>query len=282
MAKAPAKKKSPAPAANAEFRMSEDGSPLRDVNFDSLPEVEATAARTALEKYLARSQPIAVEVSRDRIVKPEGMDKRAAQWLRLLDRFGTASGDFMAQHMGILRAMSMGRAAEDDVNSVSLNSLVALIGAIGPENELEGALAVQMASCHKLASECLSRASTTPSTDHMQMYANLAIKLQRTFTGQIDAFARLRGGVNQSVRVEHVHVHDGGQAIVGNVAHPGGGGGRGDRKKRGQSDATEEFSRQPALRSPDPQGNGVPVAGGGGEAAMPNARRDKSRRAAGE
>ena len=269
----------PAPAAKAEFRMAEDGSPLCDVNFDSLPEDEAVAARVALEKYLSRSQPIAVEGSRERIVKPEGMDKRAAQWLRLLDTFGTASGDFMAQHMGILRAMSLGRGADDDVNSVSLNSLIALVGAIGPEDELEGALAVQMASCHKLASECLSRASTTPSTEHMQAYANLAVKLQRTFAAQIEALARLRGGANQSVRVEHVHVHDGGQAIVGNVGAQGGEGGRGRRKKRGQPDATEEFSRKPALRSPDAQGDGVPIPGGIGSEAVQDARRDKSRRA---
>jgi hypothetical protein len=42
-------------------------------------------------------------------------------------------------------------------------------------------------------------------------------KLARTFNLQLEALKRLRSGGEQKVRVEHVHVHEGGQAIVGNV-----------------------------------------------------------------
>ena len=48
---------------------------------------------------------------------------------------------------------------------------------------------------------------------------NLAIKLLRTFTMQIEALQRYRGKGQQKVTVEHVHVNAGGQAIVGAV-HP--------------------------------------------------------------
>ena len=58
-----------------------------------------------------------------------------------------------------------------------------------------------------------------------QTAGNLAIKLSRTFTMQIEALAKLRRGGEQTVRVEHVHVHNGGQAIVGNVTGAAGGGG---------------------------------------------------------
>jgi hypothetical protein len=34
---------------------------------------------------------------------------------------------------------------------------------------------------------------------------------------QVEALPRLRNGVSQFVRVERVHVNDGGQAIIGNV-----------------------------------------------------------------
>ena len=93
-----------------------------------------------------------------------------------------------------------------------------------PENELEGVLAVQIASCHSMATRMMNRASTTDRVDHLQLYANLAIKLQRNMALHIEALGKLRGNASQSVRVEHVHVYEGGQAVVGNVqqgAHRG-------------------------------------------------------------
>jgi len=34
---------------------------------------------------------------------------------------------------------------------------------------------------------------------------------------QMEVFRRLRNGGQQFVRVDHVHINDGGQAIIGNV-----------------------------------------------------------------
>ena len=39
----------------------------------------------------------------------------------------------------------------------------------------------------------------------------------RTFTMQVEVLRRLRNGSQQYVRVEHIHIGDGGQAITGNV-----------------------------------------------------------------
>ena len=46
---------------------------------------------------------------------------------------------------------------------------------------------------------------------------NLAVKLLRTFTTQLEALQRYRGKGQQKVTVEHVNVNAGGQAIVGTV-----------------------------------------------------------------
>jgi len=46
---------------------------------------------------------------------------------------------------------------------------------------------------------------------------NLAVKLLRTYTAQPEALQRYRGNGQQKATVEHVHVHSGGQAIVGAV-----------------------------------------------------------------
>jgi hypothetical protein len=42
-----------------------------------------------------------------------------------------------------------------------------------------------------------------------------ANKLSRTYAALLDALNRHRGKGQQKVTVEHVHVHSGGQAIVG-------------------------------------------------------------------
>jgi hypothetical protein len=44
-----------------------------------------------------------------------------------------------------------------------------------------------------------------------------AARLLRAYSAQVEVFRRLRHGSQQHVRVEHVHINDGGQAIIGNV-----------------------------------------------------------------
>ena len=51
---------------------------------------------------------------------------------------------------------------------------------------------------------------------------NQANKLSRTYATLLDTLNRHRGKGQQKVTVEHVHVHEGGQAIVGNVESRGG------------------------------------------------------------
>ena len=48
--------------------------------------------------------------------------------------------------------------------------------------------------------------------------ASAAARLLRTYTMQVESFRRLRNGGSQFVRVEHVHVNEGGQAVIGAVA----------------------------------------------------------------
>ena len=51
---------------------------------------------------------------------------------------------------------------------------------------------------------------------------NSANKLSRTYSTLVEALNRHRGKGQQKMTVEHVHVYEGGQAIVGNVESPGG------------------------------------------------------------
>jgi hypothetical protein len=98
-----------------------------------------------------------------------------------------------------------------------------LIG-IAPKDELEGMLAVQLIASHTAAMECYRRAMLAEqSLEGRQAALSQAGKLSRTHVLLLEALNRHRGKGQQKVTVEHVHVHSGGQAIVGNVGSPGGG-----------------------------------------------------------
>jgi hypothetical protein len=103
-----------------------------------------------------------------------------------------------------------------------INSVLAIVDSVRPENELEAAIAVQLAATHELTMKALSYANASEMRPQFDSYVNAATKLQRTMAAQIEALAKLRRGGEQNVTVKHVHVHEGGQAVVGVVNHQGG------------------------------------------------------------
>jgi hypothetical protein len=112
------------------------------------------------------------------------------------------------------------------------------LAAFKPVDEIEGMIAAQAVGLHQAAMMCLGRAAIPGqpfelASKHRKDAANMA----RAMGDMLDLMDRKRGkAAQQVVRVERVVVHEGGQAIVGNVAPaPGtpGGPGRG----RGDSDA---------------------------------------------
>jgi hypothetical protein len=89
---------------------------------------------------------------------------------------------------------------------------------IAPKDHIEGMLATQMIATHYATMTCFSRAAKASSQETHQLNINSANKLTRSYTAQMEALNRHRGKGQQKITVEHVHVHSGGQAIVGNVA----------------------------------------------------------------
>jgi hypothetical protein len=123
----------------------------------------------------------------------------------------------------------MGQAAhatEGGALADKCNTAMALIAGIAPRDEAEGMLAVQMVAAHSLALSMARRALKTERVDFLATYSNLSAKLMNVFTRQLEMLARLRGQTSkQIVRVEHVTVEAGGQAVVGNVMPRGRGDG---------------------------------------------------------
>ena len=126
--------------------------------------------------------------------------------------------------------------------------------------------------------ECFRRAHLVGQNPELRL-AELAQanKLVRSYAALAETLERRRRPPEQVVRVERVTVASGGQAIVGNVSHPGAGG-RGDgAESEEQPHAPGDRAHEPgaAVRGADPEREPVPVAGGKGQDALPDARRSR-------
>src|SRR5271165_1216939 len=143
----------------------------------------------------------------------------------LLDAFGTTSKDFLDSELNRLSNSQL-PAGQLHTGQREMNAALAAIDGTRPENEMAAMLASQMAATHSLAMDMLGRTRRAEMLEQMQAHGALATKLLRTFTAQTEALAKIKRGGEQTVRVEHVHVYPGGQAIVGAVSnrHTEGGG----------------------------------------------------------
>ena len=123
---------------------------------------------------------------------------------------------------GLATLVQLVRAARlpgSGTSEVGVNAALALIEGAQPRGEVEAALVIQMACTHAAAMSVFARFGGDYGSDRtMTAGANAVAKLTRAYATQVEALRRLRNGGSQLVRVEHVHVHEGGQAIVGAVA----------------------------------------------------------------
>lgn len=142
-------------------------------------------------------------------------------------------------------------------------------------------LAAQADSLNSIFTEMARRAALNMGEyiGATETYLRLGLKAQAQCRATIEALDGLTNGRVQTVK--HVQVNEGGQAIVADQFHQHTGG-----KENGQSSeqphATGTAGESAALSSPDPIGPAVPIASGEGKAKVPNARRQRQRRAEGQ
>ena len=141
-------------------------------------------------------------------------------YLLLMRSLGTTEVDFAK---GLLTQLAGLSGQTGQTEQAGLNFLLSVVKSLEPRDEIEALLASQMAAVHVAVlafARRLGGVDTIPQQDSAEKALN---KLARTFTTQVEALKRYRTGGEQKVTVEHVHVHEGGQAIVGNIASGEGG-----------------------------------------------------------
>ena len=148
-----------------------------------------------------------------------------------------------------------------------LTATVAALVGIGPKDELEGMMAAQLVAAHNAAMESYRRAMIGEQTfEGRRENLSQANKLSRTYAVLLDALNHHRGKGQQKVTVEHVHVHQGGQAIVGAVHQRGGS----QNEMKDSPYAPGSITHEPGtpMPRPDPQRETVPVASDTGTAPL--------------
>ena len=144
-------------------------------------------------------------------------DMEPAEVLRLISVFGTAEPEFASLMLSAIIDAGTDGSSSRPPGSEHINRALAAVSGIGAQDEIEGMLAAQMVATHVAAIGALRRLRDSGTVTQQDSNGNLAVKLLRTFTMQVEALQRYRGKGQQKVTVEHVHVHAGGQAIVGAV-----------------------------------------------------------------
>jgi hypothetical protein len=166
-----------------------------------------------------RHPPVRVKIYRAdgklaRVHPPDGEEK--LWWHRLNKTLGTTSSDFV--NASLFQIQSACRSPWGGVSELSMNAALAMIEAAAPKDEIEAALAVQMACTHTAAMAVLAKLDVASATEQrVAAFGSAAARLMRAYATQVEVLRRLRNGGQQFVRVEHVHVNDGGQAVIGNV-----------------------------------------------------------------
>lgn len=140
-------------------------------------------------------------------------------WQDLKSALGTESDAFVSASLVHLERTA--RFPGGGPSATFMNAALAIIAAMGPNDEVEGTLAVQFACTHMMTMVLMGRIGGGHGSDRrLPSLAGSIAKLSRASGAQLESMRRLRGGSEQKILVQHVTVNNGGQAIVGNVKGP--------------------------------------------------------------
>lgn len=184
----------------------------------------------ALEKWRERDKervgPVKFKKIKEKTVThvEEDPDKF---WPQMMETVGSPDIDFFKNILSQVSS-TLPNGDSEDVS----NFITALMHGLKPKDETEGVLIAQMVGTHNLIMEYMKRAMIPGQyLEAANDYTNRAYKLMNLFLKQVETLEKYRGkAAQQKVIVEHVHIHEGGQAVVGHI----------ESKPRGEGDDQEK------------------------------------------
>lgn len=189
--------------------------------------------------------------------------------------------DPAAHGAAALRLYSKGHFGELDVTELYLAlSDHAKAASQGDLKHLHEMLATQAEALNAIFSEMARRAAANMGEylNATQLYLRLGLKAQAQCRATIESLDQLTNGRVQTVK--HVHVNEGGQAVIADEFHHHTGGHEiGQSSDQPHATGAVGFGEGSALPSQDPLGPAVPIASGEGKPSLQNARGQRKRRA---
>lgn len=190
-----------------------------------LPQLSAIE-QEALSRWYARHEkritpPKWKEIEKDVITYAE--ENPNMFFAQMLETTGSTDPDFNERLICQVASTLQSNRNESDSNFAS-----SLMHGIHPKDETEGILIAQMVGTHNLIMDSMRRAAIPK--QHLEAgndYINRAAKLMNIYLRQMELLLKYRGNAHQQkMIVEHVHIHQGGQAVVGQI----------ENKPRGEGD----------------------------------------------
>lgn len=191
-----------------------------------LSELEQKALEKWRERDKERVGPLKFKKVKDKTVTHVEQDPDKF-WPQMMETVGSPDIDFFKTIMSQVSSTL----PNGDSEEVS-NFITGLMHGLRPRDETEGVLIAQMAGTHNLIMEYMRRAMIPEQyLEAADDYTNRAYKFMNIFLKQIETLQKYRGkAAQQKVIVEHVHIHEGGQAVVGHI----------ESKPRGEGDDQEK------------------------------------------
>lgn len=135
----------------------------------------------------------------------------------------TASDDLRFAN-GVMEQLGRIASRQDGtLRSSDVDFCLSVVRAIEPRDPVEALLASQMAAIHNATMQMAQYMACSQTRPQLETGCNMLNKLARTFALQTEALKKHRSSGEQTIKVQHVTVNEGGQAIVGNVNRGGGG-----------------------------------------------------------
>ena len=151
---------------------------------------------------------------------PKCLDKnlsdKAGASLHLLELYRVLNVNRPETATLLLNGMVNGQKVDDKLGE-QVNGALAIAEQMEPRDPAETMLVMQMILSFQASTELLGFMRNTDSFARRDQYGRHAERLLRIYNQQMATLTKYRSGGKQSVEVKHVHVNEGGQAIIGDV-----------------------------------------------------------------
>jgi hypothetical protein len=159
--------------------------------------------------------------------------------------FGDTLSDEFVDEMLTQLGSALAPGAWDQLEPATLNAAIAIIASVKPQTELEALLAVQIVAAGFAGLKFLQHGQRHLEEAYITVYGGYSTRLLRLQLDLIQALDKHRRGHKQTVQARDVHIHSGGQGVVGiiNSAKDGGDSGRDGSGRQDDSPALDNSSQ---------------------------------------